>query len=58
MVILKLLAVAFSEIMGKIFPDPEVDSGAGGTNAICSRPEVANDVISGRNVESFRAVNL
>ena len=47
--ILKLLAVA---LMG---------GGADGLNAICNRPEVADDVISGYNVETFRdyhAANL
>ena len=41
--------------------DAEVGSSAGGTNAICSRPETANDVISGYNVETFpdyHAANL
>ena len=44
-----------------IFPDAEVGGGAGGINAICNRPEAADDVISGDNVETFRdyyAVNL
>ena len=35
----------------KIFPDVEVDDGVGGTNAICSRQEVVNDVISGYNID-------
>ena len=34
--------------------DAEVSGGAGGINAICSRPEVADDVISGYDVETFR----
>ena len=41
--------------------DAEVRASAGGTNAICSRPETANDVISGYNVETFpdyHAANL
>ena len=46
-------AVAFSEIM-EYFPDAEAGGGAGGISAICSRLEVANDVISGCNVETFR----
>ena len=53
--ILKLLAVTLSEIIEiNIFPDAEVGGGAGGPNAICSRPKVAGDVISGYNVETFR----
>ena len=59
---LKLLAPAVSKIIGKkIFPDAEVRGSAGGINAICIRPEVADDVISGYNVETFwdyDAVNL
>ena len=30
-----------------IFPEARVSGGAGGTSASCSRPEVADDVISG-----------
>ena len=45
---LKLLAVVISEIIErKKFPDAEVGGGAGGINAICIRPEIADDVISG-----------
>ena len=43
------------------FLDAEAGGGAGGINVICSRPEVADDVISGCNVENFRgcyAANL
>ena len=57
--ILKLQAVVTSEIIEKkIFPDAEV---GGGIYAICSRPEVADDVISGYNLETFlnyHATNL
>ena len=45
----------------KIFLDTEVGGGACGINAICGRPEVADDVISGYNAETFRdyhAANL
>ena len=45
----------------KAFPDAEVGSGAGGINATCSGPEVADDVISGDDEEIFRdyhATNL
>ena len=38
----------------KIFPDAEVGGGVGGINAICIRPEVADEVIYGSNVEIFR----
>ena len=55
---LKLLAAEFSEIIEKsrkkmISWDAEVSGGAGAINAICSRLEVADDVISGYNVYSF-----
>ena len=36
---------SFRDNRENIFPDAEVDGGAGGINAICSRPEVAYDVI-------------
>ena len=59
---MKSLAVAVSEIFEKkSFPDAKVGGGAGGTNTICSRPEVADDVISGTDVDTFRfyaCVNL
>ena len=50
------IAMAFSEIIErkKIFPDAEVGGCAGGINAICSGPEVANDVFSGYTIEPFR----
>ena len=37
----------------EIFPDAAVSGDAGDINAICSRAEVADDVISGYNVENF-----
>ena len=44
---LKLLAVGFFEtIVNKIFPDAEVGGYAAGINAICSRPDVTDDVIN------------
>ena len=36
------------------FCDGEVSDGSGGINAICSRPEVADDIISGKDVNTFR----
>ena len=51
----------FQDNREKIFPDAEVGGGAGGINAICSRWEVADNVISGYNVETFleyHVVNL
>ena len=43
------------------FSDNEVGDGSGRMNAICSRPEVPDDVTSGRYVDIFRCngcVNL
>ena len=37
----------------KNFPDAEVGDGAGDIYAICCRTEVADDAISGYNVETF-----
>ena len=34
--------------------DAEVGGGAGGIDAIYSRPEVTDDLISGDNVDTFR----
>ena len=45
----------------KKFPDAEAGGGADYINAICSRPEVVDDVISACNVETFlgyQAANL
>ena len=46
--------LTFPEAIEKIFPDAEVGGGAGGINDICIRPAVADDVISGYNVDTFR----
>ena len=59
---MKWPALEISEtIVTKTFRDTEIGGGAGGINAICSRPEVVDDVISCYNVETFRdfqAANL
>ena len=34
--------------------DSEVGNGSGGVNANCSRPEAADDVISGEDAETFQ----
>ena len=44
---------SFRDNRDKIFSDAEVGGGACGINAVCSRLEVADDVISGYNVETF-----
>ena len=36
------------------FCDGEVGDGSGGVKAICSRPKVADDVISGEDAETFQ----
>ena len=38
----------------KRLSDADVSGGAAGISAICSRPEVDDDVISGNDVETFR----
>ena len=43
----------FQDNRDQIFPDAEVISGADGSKATCIRPEAAEDVISGYNVETF-----
>ena len=51
----------FPDNREKKLPDAEVGTGAGGINAICSRHEVADDIIDGCSVETFRgyhAANL
>ena len=54
MVNFEVLAGSFSEMVDKkIFPDAEVGGGASAINSICSRPEVAEYVISGCNVDTF-----
>ena len=42
---------SFGDNWEQIFSDTEVDCGTGGINASCSRPEVADDVNSGYNVD-------
>ena len=42
---------SFRDNREQIFPAAEAGGGAGGINANCSRPEVADDVISGNNVD-------
>ena len=50
-----LQALVFSEIFQKrSFCDDEVGDGSGGMNAICSRPEVADDGISCENAVAFQ----
>ena len=45
---MKLLTLVVSEIIEeKIFLDAKVGGGAGDINAICSRLEVGDDIISG-----------
>ena len=47
-----MLALVVSKIFPKIqFCDSEVGDGSGGVNAICSRPDEANDVVSGQDVD-------
>ena len=51
----------FRDNLENIFPGADDSGGAGGINAICNRPAVADDVVSGCNVETFRdyhATNL
>ena len=58
---MKLIALAVSEINARKNFWTHVGAGAGGINAFCSRPEVADDVISGCNVETYsdyQAANL
>ena len=45
------ISSSFRDKREKIYPDAEVGGGDGGTNDNCSRPEVADDVISGNNVD-------
>ena len=46
--------ITFRDLSKRSFCDGEVGDGSGDTNAICSRPEVADNVISGTDVDSFR----
>ena len=58
---MKMLALAISGIFQKDHFDGRVGDGSGGMNAICSRPDVADDVISGNDIATFRCyayVNL
>ena len=58
--ILKLLALAVSDIF-RNNGDGEVGDGRSDVNAICSRPEVAGDVISCEDKENFQvydSINL
>ena len=41
-------STSFRDFPKRLFCDGEVGDGSGGMNAICSLPEVAGDVISGR----------
>ena len=59
MTLLGMLALAV--FRDNRFPDAAVGGGPGCISAICTRPQVADDVISGYNVETFldyHAVNL
>ena len=48
-------ATVLSNIFQKCsFCDSEVGDDSGGMNAICSRPEVADKVVSGTDVDTFR----
>ena len=51
----KLLALVVFEIffLKGHFAHGEVGDGSGGLNAISSRPEVADDVIFGRDLQTF-----
>ena len=47
----------FSTVWGfskRSFCDGEVGKGSSGMNAICGRPEVVEDVISGEDADSFQ----
>ena len=45
---------SFQDNREHTFPDAEVGGGAGDINAICSKQELSDDVISGYSVETFR----
>ena len=52
---------SFRDFTKRSFYDGEVGGDCGDVNAICSRPEVADDVFSGEDVDTFRSyafVNL
>ena len=48
------IASSISFRFKKSFCDSEVGGGVGSVNAICSRPDVDDDVISGQSVDIFR----
>ena len=55
------LVLSFRDFTKISFCHGEVGVSSGGMNAICSRPEVADDIIPGRDVDTFRCyacVNL
>ena len=45
---------SFRDFPKRLFCDGEVGDGSGGVNAICRRPEVADDVLSSEDAESFQ----
>ena len=45
---------SFRDIPKRSFCNSEIVDGSGGMNAICSRLKVADGVISGRDVDTFR----
>ena len=45
---------SFWDFLKRLFCDGDVGDGGSGVNAICSRPEVADDVISGEDAENFK----
>ena len=49
---MKLLAAVYKIFYKDHFFDGEVGGGSDGMNAICHRPEVADDVASGENAET------
>ena len=44
----------FRDFPKRLFCDGEVGDGGCGINAICSRPELAGDVISGEDADTFQ----
>ena len=52
---------SFQSFPKRSFSDGEVGDGSGGVDAICSRPEVPDDVIYGEDVDNlmyYHDVNL
>ena len=43
----------FRDVPKRSFCDSEIGDGSSGMNVICNRPEVADDVISGKVVDNF-----